>query len=79
VDGERGVENPDDGATKALPGLVEFSMVGSTIVACVGLGVGLGLWADASWHTGPAFLLIGLLLGSLAAVVSVVKQVRRWL
>jgi F0F1-type ATP synthase assembly protein I len=58
---------------------VAFAVMGTTIASCVAVGVLLGIWADSLWHTAPVFLLIGLLLGSLAAVVSVVKQVRRWL
>ena len=72
-------ESPDQGQIKDLPGLVAFAVMGTTIASCVAVGVLLGIWADSVWHTAPAFLLIGLLLGSLAAVGSVVKQVRRWL
>ena len=53
--------------------------MGSTIAGCVGAGVALGLWADHVWHTAPAGLLIGIVLGTVAAVVSVVQQVRRYL
>ncbi len=53
--------------------------MGTTIAACVGVGVGLGLWADSTWGTAPAGLLIGIVLGTVAAVVSVVQQVRRFL
>jgi F0F1-type ATP synthase assembly protein I len=53
--------------------------MGSTIATCVGVGVVLGLWADHAWGTAPAGLLIGIVLGTVAAVVSVVKQVRRFL
>ena len=37
------------------------------------------IWADHAWGTAPAGLLIGIVLGTVAAVVSVVKQVRRFL
>jgi F0F1-type ATP synthase assembly protein I len=62
-----------------LPGAAAFAVMGTTIATCVGLGVVLGIWADDSWHTAPAGLLIGIVLGTVAAVVSVVQQVRRFL
>jgi F0F1-type ATP synthase assembly protein I len=59
--------------------LAAFAVMGTTIATCVGIGVGLGIWADNTWHTAPAGLLIGIVLGTVAAVVSVVQQVRRYL
>jgi F0F1-type ATP synthase assembly protein I len=53
--------------------------MGTTIATCIAVGVVLGLWADGTWHTSPAGLLIGIVLGTVAAVVSVVQQVRRYL
>jgi F0F1-type ATP synthase assembly protein I len=67
---------PDE---SGLPGVAAFAVMGTTIATCVGLGVVLGIWADDSWHTAPAGLLIGIVLGTVAAVVSVVQQVRRFL
>ena len=43
------------------------------------VGIGLGLWLDASVGSSPWGLLAGILLGSVAAVVSVVQQIRRFL
>ena len=62
-----------------LPGVGAFAMMGSTIATCEAVGVVLGLWADRSWGTAPVFLVIGIVLGTVAAVVSVVQQVRRFL
>jgi F0F1-type ATP synthase assembly protein I len=82
------VTNADEGASHKepetpdrsdLPGLAAFAVMGTTIATCVGVGVGLGIWADHTWGTAPAGLLIGIVLGTVAAVVSVVKQVRRFL
>ncbi len=56
-----------------------FAVLGTTIASCLAVGVGLGLWADSTWGTSPAGLLIGIVLGTVAAVVSVVQQVRRFL
>jgi F0F1-type ATP synthase assembly protein I len=39
----------------------------------------VGLWADSAWGLAPWGLLIGLVLGTALAVVSVLKLVRRWL
>jgi F0F1-type ATP synthase assembly protein I len=62
-----------------LPGLAAFAMMGTTIATCEGVGVVLGLWADHTWHSAPAMLIFGIVLGTVAAVWSVVQQVRRFL
>ena len=59
--------------------MAAFAVMGSTIATCVAIGVGLGIWADRTWHFAPAGLLTGIVLGTVAAVVSVVQQVRRYL
>ena len=66
-------------STPDLPGVAAFAMMGTSIATCEALGVLLGLWADRSWGTAPVFLVIGIVLGTVAAVVSVVQQVRRFL
>jgi len=53
--------------------------MGMTAAIVIAVGVVLGLWADRAWGTEPWGLLIGIALGTVAAVVSVVKQVRRFL
>jgi F0F1-type ATP synthase assembly protein I len=53
--------------------------MGTTIASCIAVGVVLGLYADHIWHSGPTGLLIGIVLGTVAAVASVVKLVRRFL
>jgi F0F1-type ATP synthase assembly protein I len=62
-----------------LPGLAAFATMGTTIALCEAVGVLLGLWADHSFGTGPTFLIIGVVLGTVMAVMSVIKQVRRYL
>jgi len=42
-------------------------------------GVVLGIWADSSWHTSPALLVVGLLLGLATATFFVVVQIRKYL
>jgi F0F1-type ATP synthase assembly protein I len=64
---------------KPLPGVAAFLGMGLTIAVCVGIGVALGLWADSAWHTAPAMLIVGLILGVTAAALFVVGQIRRYL
>jgi len=69
-------ESPDG---SDLPGVAAFAVMGTTIAGCLAIGVLAGLWFDHEVHSAPAGLLIGIALGTVAAVVSVVKQVRRFL
>jgi F0F1-type ATP synthase assembly protein I len=64
---------------KPLPGAVAFLGMGLSAAICVGIGVGVGIWADNSWHSAPAFLVVGLLLGLGAATYMVVGQIRKYL
>jgi F0F1-type ATP synthase assembly protein I len=64
---------------KPLPGAAAFLGMGLTAAICVGLGVVLGLWLDSVFHTAPALLLVGLLLGLVTAATSVIKQIRTYL
>jgi F0F1-type ATP synthase assembly protein I len=70
---------PDQPGLSDLPGVAAFAVMGSTIATCLGVGVVLGLGADRAWHTAPWGLIFGIVLGTVAAVVSVVKLVRRFL
>jgi len=62
-----------------LPGAVAFAAMGTTLASCLAAGVLLGLYLDHLWHVAPVGLLIGIVLGTVAAVVSVVQLVRRYL
>jgi F0F1-type ATP synthase assembly protein I len=53
--------------------------MGLSAASCVAVGVGLGVWADRSWHTAPALLMVGLATGVATAVLTVVKQIRNFL
>jgi F0F1-type ATP synthase assembly protein I len=72
-------EEPAKSGISELPGLAALASLGTTIAVCEAIGVFLGIWADRTWHTAPAGLLIGIVLGTAAAVVSVVQLVRRFL
>lgn len=72
-------ERPGPEAVKPLPGAVAFLGMGLSAAVCVAIGVGLGLWADSAWHTAPALLIVGLLLGVAAAASMVVGQIRKYL
>ncbi|HVB51898.1 MAG TPA: AtpZ/AtpI family protein [Acidimicrobiales bacterium] len=64
---------------KDLPGFAAFAAMGTTIATCLAVGVVLGLYLDDLWHLAPLGLLIGIVLGTVAAVASVVTLVRRYL
>ena len=62
-----------------LPGIAAFSAMGLTAAILIALGVVAGLWVDSAWGSAPWGLVIGIALGTVTAVVSVVKQIRRFL
>jgi F0F1-type ATP synthase assembly protein I len=72
-------ERPQPGEQKPLPGTIAFLGMGLSAAICVGLGVVIGLWLDSVFHTAPALLLVGLLLGLVTAAMSVIKQIRTYL
>jgi F0F1-type ATP synthase assembly protein I len=80
--GEHGPDTPpeqENDGVKDLPGAMVLLTMGTTVALILAVFVVLGLWADHAWGTAPGGLLIGIALGTVAAVVSVVKQVRRFL
>ena len=72
---------PDQGKApvRDLPGIAAFGAMGITLAVCEGLGVLLGLYLDSVGHFAPWGLLIGIVLGTVAAVASVLQLVRRFL
>jgi F0F1-type ATP synthase assembly protein I len=77
--GDEPPKEPDKSGVSDLPGLAALASLGTTIAVCEAIGVFLGIWVDRTWHSAPAGLLIGIVLGTAAAVVSVVQLVRRFL
>ena len=69
----------DKSGIKDLPSVFELLTMGMTVALILAVFVIAGIWADRAWATAPWGLLIGITLGTVAAVVSVVKQVRRFL
>ena len=56
-----------------------FLGMGLSAAGSLGVGVLLGVLGDQHLHTSPWLLLLGIALGSTAAVSSVIVQVRRFL
>ncbi len=80
TDSERpGGPSADPSGVKPLPSAVAFLGMGLSAAMCVGVGVALGIWADDTWHTAPALLVVGLLLGLATATFFVVAQIRKYL
>jgi F0F1-type ATP synthase assembly protein I len=74
-------EPPDQGKhdIKDLPGLAAFAAMGTTLAGCEAVGVVLGIYLDRLGNFAPWGLLIGIVLGTVAAVASVMQLVRRYL
>lgn len=62
-----------------LPGVAAFAGMGTSIAGCIAVFFLIGLYVDHIWNCAPWGLLIGIVLGTVAAVASVVKLVRRYL
>jgi F0F1-type ATP synthase assembly protein I len=70
---------PDPDGIKPLPSAAAFLGMGLSAAVCVGVGVVLGIWLDSTWHTAPALLAVGLVLGLGLATFFVVGQIRKYL
>jgi F0F1-type ATP synthase assembly protein I len=62
-----GGKRPQSGLNRALQDVAPLLGLGTTLAASVLLGVGAGYWLDSKLDTRPAFLLVGAMLGLLAA------------
>jgi F0F1-type ATP synthase assembly protein I len=50
--------------------------LGFTMVVCVALGVGAGLWLDKRFARSPDFTIAGLFVGVLAAFYEVLRAIK---
>lgn len=65
----------------AQDGLSVWSLlgIGGYDAVCLLAGMGLGWFADSRLHTTPIFVLVGLALGLVLAVVGTWAQIRKFL
>jgi F0F1-type ATP synthase assembly protein I len=66
---------PDPGP-KPLPGTLAFVGLGTSVAACVAVGVVLGIVGD---DYSPMLMVVGLVLGVASAVFATVAQIKRYL
>lgn len=78
-EGDPSRQQPKQSGFSDLAGVAAFAVMGTTIATCIGAGVVAGLGVDSWLSTSPWGLFFGIVLGTVAAVVSVVKLVRRFL
>ena len=57
--------------------LLRLSTVGLVLAISVGLGAWIGLWLDERWGTGPWMTVIGVVLGSVAGFMELLREVGR--
>ncbi len=78
-DDDPGPDQPRHDEEPPWIGLGAFAALGTTIALIEAAGVLGGIWVDHVLGSSPWGLLVGVVLATVAAVVSVMKQVRRFL
>ncbi|MCX6512639.1 MAG: AtpZ/AtpI family protein [Actinobacteria bacterium] len=73
----RGPEGPKE-PLAPLPGAFALIGLGTSIAACVALGLLLGLVVDRMLQSSPICLIVGIVLGSVVAALSAIAQIRRF-
>ena len=53
--------------------------LGLTIAITVGIFVAIGIWADSAFGTAPILLVVGLVMGCVAATAATVALIRQYL
>lgn len=61
------------------PGLWSLATLGLTAGVCLAIFVGGGLWLDSVTNRSPLFVLIGVVLGIVAAVTVAYREIRPFL
>jgi F0F1-type ATP synthase assembly protein I len=56
-------------------GYARYASLGLQFAATLALFMWLGWWVDEKLHTSPVFLLVGVLLGFVGSLVSIVSKV----
>ena len=59
-----------------LAAALRLTGIGFFIAACIIIGIFSGLWLDNKLHTGPLFMIGGLLLGLVAAIIGVYRMIQ---
>jgi len=54
-----------------------YSSLSFSIALSIMIGVGIGYWLDTSYDTGPAWTLIGLVIGTLAGFRNIYMAMKR--
>ena len=60
----------------ALRDAASLSTVGITLVVCIALGAGGGMWLDKWLGTQPAFTVVGFLLGVVAGFIELFRATK---
>jgi ATP synthase protein I len=64
---------------KPSPSLFTLAGLGISIALCVAGGVILGLYLDGVTHRSPLFVLLGLVVGVVFAVVTAYVEIKKFL
>jgi len=62
---------------KEAPDLMALLSLGVYNAVCIGLGVGIGFFADKKLGTGFALTFVGLALGLVAAALGTYREIRK--
>lgn len=70
---QKGTGQDDSGWQETAVILARISGIGWYVVGSIGAGIGAGWWLDRQFGTEPILLLIGLLLGVIAAFTGMIR------
>jgi F0F1-type ATP synthase assembly protein I len=55
---------------------LRFVGLGWTIVGCLAVGLGLGLWLDSVLSLRPLFTIIGIFVGAISGLWTMIRMIR---